>query len=39
MELQVTTLDGKADGSPNVRWSSSIKRLWWCRPCETTWVD
>jgi hypothetical protein len=21
------------------RWSSSLKRLWWCRPCETTWVD
>jgi hypothetical protein len=20
-------------------WSSSLKRLWWCRPCETTWVD
>jgi ABC-type sugar transport system ATPase subunit len=20
-------------------WSSSVKRLWWCRPCETTWVD
>jgi hypothetical protein len=20
-------------------WSSSVKRLWWCRPCKTTWVD
>jgi hypothetical protein len=20
-------------------WSSSMQRLWWCRPCETTWVD
>jgi hypothetical protein len=19
-------------------WGSSLKRLWWCRPCETTWV-
>jgi hypothetical protein len=17
---------------------ASVKRLWWCRPCETTWV-
>jgi hypothetical protein len=20
-------------------WASSVKRLWWCRPCETTWVE
>jgi hypothetical protein len=20
-------------------WNSSFKRLWWCRPCETTWID
>ena len=20
-------------------WNSSLKRLWWCRPCETTWID
>jgi hypothetical protein len=20
-------------------WTSSVKRLWWCRPCETTWVE
>jgi hypothetical protein len=19
--------------------AQSVKRLWWCRPCETTWVD
>lgn len=19
-------------------WLSTLKRLWWCRPCETTWV-
>jgi hypothetical protein len=19
-------------------WLASLKRLWWCRPCETTWV-
>jgi hypothetical protein len=18
---------------------ATLKRLWWCRPCETTWVD
>jgi hypothetical protein len=23
----------------NQGWASSVKRLWWCRPCETTWVD
>jgi hypothetical protein len=20
-------------------WNSSLKRLWWCRPCATTWID
>jgi hypothetical protein len=20
-------------------WAHSVQRLWWCRPCETTWVD
>jgi hypothetical protein len=19
-------------------WSVTLKKLWWCRPCETTWV-
>ena len=19
-------------------WLATLKRLWWCRPCETTWV-
>jgi hypothetical protein len=19
-------------------WRTTLKRLWWCRPCETTWV-
>jgi hypothetical protein len=20
-------------------WAHDVRRLWWCRPCETTWVD
>jgi hypothetical protein len=19
-------------------WLTTLKRLWWCQPCETTWV-
>jgi hypothetical protein len=19
-------------------WLTTLKRLWWCRPCESTWV-
>jgi hypothetical protein len=20
-------------------WGHFVQRLWWCRPCETTWVE
>jgi hypothetical protein len=20
-------------------WAHFVQRLWWCRPCETTWVE
>ncbi|HEY2958973.1 MAG TPA: hypothetical protein VGM21_12320 [Actinomycetota bacterium] len=20
-------------------WTHFVQRLWWCRPCETTWVE
>jgi hypothetical protein len=23
----------------NQGWGSSLKRLWWCRPCATTWAE
>ena len=23
----------------NQGWAHVLQRLWWCRPCETTWVE